>query len=241
MADSGIKKISQRKQGRSTATRQELIDAARRIFARDGFEAARLQDIASAMGKTRGAFYSHFQDKEDVFFAIFEEDILRDQIAYIGRLRMASTLEERVAILVKQLEAIMRDKARVLLYIEFKMYAIRHPHKRKRLAELHVLMCTHGAAAVKLDLLPELHSDDPDEQRSRTAQFGSFLDGLVLNHYFDPVGLDEERLRQQIECGVRSLMGPWSAWRKANDSLCGNAAPSEALRQAEQPPPLTGF
>jgi AcrR family transcriptional regulator len=232
MADSGIKKISldlsvkdptQRKQERSTATRQELIDAARRIFARDGFEAARLQDIAAATGKTRGAFYSHFQDKEDVFFAIFEEDILRDQMAYIGRLRAASTLEERVAILVKQLEAIARDKARVLLHIEFKMYAIRHPHKRKRLAELHALMCTHGAAAVKLDLLPELHSDDPDEQRSRTAQFGSFLDGLVLNHYFDPVGLDEERMRQQIECSIRSLMGPRSAWRKANDSL-GNVS-----------------
>ena len=210
------KALTQRKQERSSATRQELLDAARRIFARDGFEAARLQDIAAAMGKTRGAFYSHFQDKEDVFFAIFEEDILRDQLAYIARLRLASTLEERVAILVKQLEAITRDRARVLLYIEFKMYAIRHPHRRKRLADLHALMCTHGAAAVKLDLLPELHSDDPDEQRARTAQFGSVLDGLVLNHYFDPVGLDEARMRRQIESSVRSLLKPDSSWRKAD-------------------------
>lgn len=209
------KALTQRKQERSSATRQELLDAARRIFARDGFEAARLQDIAAAMGKTRGAFYSHFQDKEDVFFAIFEEDILRDQLAYIARLRLASTLEQRVAILVKQLEAITRDRARVLLYIEFKMYAIRHPHRRKRLADLHALMCTHGAAAVKLDLLPELHSDDPDEQRARTAQFGSVLDGLVLNHYFDPVGLDEARIRRQIESSVRSLLKPDSSWRKA--------------------------
>lgn len=232
--DLSVKAPAHRKQERSTATRQELIDAARRIFARDGFEAARLQDIAAAMGKTRGAFYSHFQDKEDVFFAIFEEDIVRDQMAYIGRLRTASTHEERVAILVKQLEAIIRDKARVLLYIEFKMYAIRRPHKRKRLAELHVLMCTHGAAAVKLDLLPELHSDDPDEQRSRTAQFGAFLDGVVLNHYFDPVGLDEERMRQQIESSIRSLMGPTSSWRKANDSSGGNVS---SQRRAGQPPP----
>ena len=209
------KALTQRKQERSSATRQELIDAARRIFARDGFEAARLQDIAAAMGKTRGAFYSHFQDKEDVFFAIFEEDLLRDQLTYISRLRLASTLKERTAILVKQLEAIIRDRARVLLYIEFKMYAIRHPHRRKRLADLHALMCTHGAAAVKLDLLPELHSDDPDEQRARTAQFGSVLDGLVLNHYFDPVGLDERRLHQQIESSVCSLLKPDSSWRKA--------------------------
>jgi AcrR family transcriptional regulator len=214
-ADLSAKSLTRRKQGRSSTTRQELIDAARRIFARDGFEAARLQDIAAAMGKTRGAFYSHFQDKEDVFFAIFEEDILRDQLAYMGRLRAASTLEERVVVLVKQLEGIVRDKARVLLYIEFKMYAIRHPHKRKRLADLHVLMCTHGAGAVKLDLLPELHSEDPDEQRARTAQFGSCLDGIVLNHYFDPIGLDEARMRKDIEHSIHSLMSTKSSWRRA--------------------------
>lgn len=203
-----------KKQERSITTRQELIDAARRIFARDGFEAARLQDIAAAAGKTRGAFYSHFQDKEDVFFAIFEEDIKRDQETHFAQLRRSSTLEERVTIFVKHLEAIIHDKARVLLYLEFKMYAIRHPHKRKRLADLHVLMCTRGPAAGKLDVLPELQSDDPDEQRSRTAQFGSFLDGLVLNHYFDPVGTDEGQLYQQIEMGVRRLMSPKSSWRK---------------------------
>jgi len=208
-----VRALNQRKQERSLATRQELIDAARRIFVRDGFEAARLEDIAAAAGKTRGAFYSHFQNKEDAFFAIFEEDIARDHATYLEQFRRASTHDERVAILTKQLETIIRDKARVLLYIEFKMYAIRHPHKRKRLAELHVLMCTHAAAA-KLELLQELHSDDPEEQRSRTAQFGSFFDGLVLNHYFDPSGLDEKQMRQRIECSVRSLMDPKSSWRK---------------------------
>src|ERR1700722_19104762 len=166
--------VSQRKQERSVATRQHLIDSARLIFVRDGFEAASLEDIASAAGKTRGAFYSHFQNKEDVFFAIFEDDVARDHAASLDQLRKASTLEDRVAILVEQVESIIRDKARVLLYIEFKMYAIRHPHKRKRLAELHLLICTHATAA-KLDLLPELHSDDPEEQRACTAQFGSFF------------------------------------------------------------------
>jgi AcrR family transcriptional regulator len=205
--------VTERRQERSVATRQDLIDSARCIFVRDGFEAASLEDIAAAAGKTRGAFYSHFQNKEDVFFAIFEEDVARDHAVYLSELRKACTFEARVEILVKQLESIIRDKARVLLYIEFKMYAIRHPHKRKRLAELHLLVCTHAAAA-KLDLLPELHSDDPEEQRARTAQFGSFFDGLVLNHYFDPGGLDEEQIRERIQCSVYALMDPASSWRR---------------------------
>jgi AcrR family transcriptional regulator len=208
-----VRTVTQRKQERSVATRQHLINSARLIFVRDGFEAARLEDIATAAGKTRGAFYSHFQNKEDIFFAIFEEDVARDHAVYLSQLCKASTFEERVEILVKQLESIIRDKARVLLYIEFKMYAIRHPHKRKRLAELHLLICTHATAA-KLDLLPELYSDDSEEQRALTAQFGSFFDGLVLNHYFDPDGLDEERIRQRIQCSVRALMDPASSWRK---------------------------
>jgi AcrR family transcriptional regulator len=208
-----VRAVTLRRQERSVATRQDLIVSARAIFVRDGFEAARLEDIAVAAGRTRGAFYNHFQNKEDVFFAIFEDDVARDHVAYLDQLRKASTLGDRVAILVKQLESIIRDKARVLLYIEFKMYAIRHPHKRKRLAELHLLICTHATAA-KLDLLPELQSDDPEEQRALTAQFGSFFDGLVLNHYFDPDGLDEAQIRERIECNVRALMDPASSWRK---------------------------
>ncbi len=66
------------KQERSRATRAQLIAAAREIFARDGYEMARLEDIAAAAGKTRGAFYAHFEDKEQLFFAIFEDDLTQD-------------------------------------------------------------------------------------------------------------------------------------------------------------------
>ena len=58
---------------RTRATRRKLLDAAKRIFAQQGFEAARLEDIAAGAGYTRGAFYANFKGKEDIFFAIFEE------------------------------------------------------------------------------------------------------------------------------------------------------------------------
>ncbi len=50
-----------------------MLDAAKRIFAQQGFEAARLEDIAAGAGYTRGAFYANFKSKEDIFFALFEE------------------------------------------------------------------------------------------------------------------------------------------------------------------------
>src|SRR5690242_6246146 len=62
------------KQERALVTRERLINAAREIFTRDGFESARIEDIAARARKTRGAFYDNFRDKEDIFFAIYEED-----------------------------------------------------------------------------------------------------------------------------------------------------------------------
>src|SRR5580704_19137668 len=58
---------------RTRATRRKLLDAAKRIFAQQGFEAARLEDIAAGAGYTRGAFYANFEDKEEIFFALLEE------------------------------------------------------------------------------------------------------------------------------------------------------------------------
>lgn len=49
------------------ATRSRILDAAERVFERQGVSGTSLQDIAQAAGVTRGAIYWHFQDKADVF------------------------------------------------------------------------------------------------------------------------------------------------------------------------------
>jgi AcrR family transcriptional regulator len=53
--------------------RQALLAAARRVFERDGFVAARITDIADEAGLAHGSFYSHFQSKEDALAAVLGE------------------------------------------------------------------------------------------------------------------------------------------------------------------------
>ncbi len=65
-------------QQKSEATRRKLLEAALRIFVRDGFEAARLEDIAKESGHTRGAFYANFDTKEDLFLALLEQQAVSD-------------------------------------------------------------------------------------------------------------------------------------------------------------------
>jgi len=63
---------------RRQRTRDVLIAAATEVFARRGYEGAALEEIAETAGFTRGAIYKHFQDKEDLFFAVI--DRLNEQV-----------------------------------------------------------------------------------------------------------------------------------------------------------------
>jgi len=199
-----------KKQDRAIATRRSLTEAARRIFARDGFENARVEDIAAAAGKTRGAFYANFRDKEDVFFAIFEEYLSRDKEQVTFRLRETSCSAERIDALARHLASIIRDRPRMLLALEFKQYAIRHPHKQKRLADLHAGMCTRCMGTDVDKLIPEFADGSANARRSRSSQIGAILDGLALNCMFDEGSLSKEEVFRQIRINLRMLLSPES-------------------------------
>ncbi len=189
-------KSSAHKQERAIVTREQLLKAAREIFTRNGFESAHIEEIAAKAKKTRGAFYDNFRDKEDVFFAIFEQDILRDQVKVIEEMSAASNLDQRVEILARHLEELFRDKQRVLLNLEFKMYVIRHPQKRKRLSKLHSEMCLRCSMTKINTLFPELVGAGIEKRRKLTTEMGAVIDGLALNSLFNPEGLgDEQRKR----------------------------------------------
>jgi len=58
---------------RTKETRDLLLRSAETIFVRDGYESAELGEIASLAGRTKGAIYAHFKNKEDLFIALFAE------------------------------------------------------------------------------------------------------------------------------------------------------------------------
>lgn len=54
-------------------TRKAILESARRLFSRRGFERTSLSDIAKYAGVTRGAIYWHFEDKGELLCALCEE------------------------------------------------------------------------------------------------------------------------------------------------------------------------
>jgi AcrR family transcriptional regulator len=60
-------------QERTRATQQALLDTARRLFAERGYAHVPADEIVAAAGVTRGALYHHFDDKQALFEAVFEQ------------------------------------------------------------------------------------------------------------------------------------------------------------------------
>jgi AcrR family transcriptional regulator len=58
---------------RTAATRRALLEAARKLFTRSGFNDVSTQAIVEAAGVTRGALYHQFADKAELFTAVYEE------------------------------------------------------------------------------------------------------------------------------------------------------------------------
>jgi len=57
--------------------RGEILDAAARLFARQGFHAASMREIAAAAGMLPGSLYYHFPSKDELLLAVYEEGVHR--------------------------------------------------------------------------------------------------------------------------------------------------------------------
>jgi AcrR family transcriptional regulator len=69
-------KVARRTQAeRTEATTAALVDAARELFARDGYDATSLDAVAARAGVTKGAVYHHFEGKRQLFEAVFSREV----------------------------------------------------------------------------------------------------------------------------------------------------------------------
>ena len=85
---------------RKAASRQRLLEAARRLFIERGYHATRPQDIARAADVGHGTFYLHFADKRECFLAFTEAASAELGNFVRERMRGASGLEGQIRALL---------------------------------------------------------------------------------------------------------------------------------------------
>jgi AcrR family transcriptional regulator len=81
------------------ARRAEILTAARRAFARHGYEGATVKVLEAETGLSRGAIFHHFKDKEALFLALAEDDATRTAavVAEAGLVQVMRDLRDKDA------------------------------------------------------------------------------------------------------------------------------------------------
>ncbi len=61
----------------ATKTRTHLVEAARALFAKNGFEITTMSEIAGASGVGRRTLYTYFKNKDEIYYAVINDELLR--------------------------------------------------------------------------------------------------------------------------------------------------------------------
>ena len=205
---------------RQAQTRADLIAAADRRFSADGFHATTLALVADDAGYTKGAVYSNFSSKEDLFFAVYERRVER-AVAHSREVIDAAPAAER-ALLELAAESSARresDDGWLAVFFEFWTYVLRHPEHRVRFAELHARATEPFVEAM------ERHA----RERGIALPLGSRQ--LATAFFASGTGLNLERLTQP------DVVGPDLGVRMQGLFMAALEAPPIARSDTDAPDP----
>jgi AcrR family transcriptional regulator len=171
---------------RREVTVERLLDAALETFAEQGFAAASVEDICRRGGFTRGAFYSSFTTKDELFAALFSREVSADLARAEELLTGLAEEPDPVAAAVDRCVGAMRtDRTWTLVVTEYALHAARHPeaaallqrHREDLLARVTALVeRAAGDAGVALIV--------PADQLAHSIC--ALHDGLALQHVSEP-------------------------------------------------------
>jgi AcrR family transcriptional regulator len=192
---------------RREQTRSYLLGAAARVFAERGFHGATLDEVAAAAGFTKGAVYSNFKSKDDLFLALLEFRT-EQEMAVLREIIDASEVppEERLS----DFAAIGRTESSAteswgLLYQEFCLYALRNPPARERLIELD-----RATARSIGELIEEgrrrqgVVTGESAEDVARIVM--AMFHGVSLMRALDPEAADDAFFERAVTFATRALL-----------------------------------
>jgi AcrR family transcriptional regulator len=176
-------------------TRADLLRAASRLFVRKGFVATSLSDIAEEAALTKGAVYSNFDSKEELFLALLEETSnpanrwARQHETAPSDLSPATgaTPEERAANWGRAIAELKPDRRNIALFLEMNAIALRSDEARAWVVDHNRAFFT--MLGEKLADVLEAPDADP-ELLGLVAQ--SIYVGLTMHQAFTDTPADSE-------------------------------------------------
>jgi len=186
-------------------TTQHLLDAARKLIAKRGLSDTTLEDIAEEAGYTRGAFYSNFSSKGDLFIELLRRDhaVTNEQLR---ALRDDSLPLEHIQQRIAEIHGQMyRTNESFMNWTEARMLAARDAKFRNWLDVLLIDRRTEVAALIEY-VYRRLGIAPPLPAPALAMGFSSLFEGVKLNMLCSPGGMSCHEAESVLSLFVDSLM-----------------------------------
>jgi AcrR family transcriptional regulator len=186
-------------------TRRRLFEAAAAVFAEYGVGAATVEQVASAAGFTRGAFYSNFATKEELAVAMLDDHLARSQ----AHNRELARRHPQPADLI---EALRSDTDRrddplhmnPLLQVELMLYVARTPELRPALGE-HLQTMRSLVGEIVTSTMHASGATVPLDSLMLGTILVAIEDGLRLHRLIDPDSTPPDAFFAALEALERLL------------------------------------
>lgn len=173
------------------------MDAASRVFAAEGFAGATIDAIGQAAGFTKGAVYSNFGSKDELFLALLDREFeLRgEQIATALESGGDDTAAAAQALSRSVLDSVHGHADYYVLFVEYWLRAVREPELRERL-----IARRHAAAADQAQNIVESTAAAPSGKRlADLAQLVVTINlGIAMEEVLRPGTIDPDLLANLI-------------------------------------------
>jgi len=205
-----VKASSVRRRGRPgraeqvAARRRSLLDAAHAVFRRDGYTGATVDSIAEEASLTKGAVYSHFDSKADLFLCLLEERVdarASDHDIAANQVHDDASMREFLEVATAPS---LRDREWGLALVEFRVVAARDRALNARYRQIHDAAVA-GLVAVLSTIYDAVGVDPPQglEVLARTAlaiETGGLLETVIAEATADDdvVGRDVVALMTRL-------------------------------------------
>src|SRR3981189_1052872 len=112
---------------RRAEPRATLMEAAFRVFADKGFGQVRIEDVCTAAGYTRGAFYSNFDSLEELFFTLYDASARLTAGQVTDALTARDINPGLEAVIERVTATLLLNRDWLLIKTDFLLHAARNP------------------------------------------------------------------------------------------------------------------
>ena len=184
------------------ANRDQILDAATRVFAEKGFNSARVDDVVASSGLSKGTVYWHYKSKDGLLTAVMRRFLSRELNKLNRLVTSEASVEAGLIAFVDQLIVALKHLGPLMqITLEFYAIALRKEWARKLLreyyAEYRSMLCAIIQAGIDSG---EFRPVQPEET---AIALSALLEGMILVWVIDD---ETVQIDQHTKAAVRLVL-----------------------------------